>query len=181
MERQLHFVFSSTLRFYTPNYYLDPVRVLFAHRTKRACNSNGAMDQVVQQTAILNTHAEGNKCKSNKQTRRNSTNTNLPRILLTQPCETRSCLLISHGRTPLCESSTILRRMGSGSGLPLTKTPPSWFTPPCPLDPFPIGSVSEWSCIQKPGCGERARGMSFLWFHTVTYECYKLVEVAESR
>ena len=99
--------------------------------------------------------------------------TNLPRILLTQPWETRSCLLMSHGRTPLCESSTILRRMGSGRGLPLTKTPPSWFTPPCPLDPFPIGSVSAWSCMQKPGCGERARGISFLWFHTVTYECYK--------
>lgn len=44
----------------------------------------------------------------------------LPKILLTQPCETRSCRLISQGLTPLCDRSTILRRTDSGSGLPLT-------------------------------------------------------------
>jgi len=58
--------------------------------------------------------------------------TNRPSILLTHPCETRSCLDISHGRTPWCAISTILWRTMSGSGRPLTKTPPSWLTPPWP-------------------------------------------------
>lgn len=56
----------------------------------------------------------------------------LPRILLTQPWLTRSCLEMSHGLTPWWASSTILWRTTSGSGRPFTKTPPSWFTPPCP-------------------------------------------------
>lgn len=62
---------------------------------------------------------------------------------------------MSHGRTPLCESSTIFRRMGSGRGRPLTNMPPSWFTPPCPLDPFAISEFSmscsrmsdKWSSV----------------------------------
>lgn len=57
----------------------------------------------------------------------------LPRILLTQPWLTRSCLEMSQGRTPWWASSTILWRTTSGSGRPFTKTPPSWFTPPCPV------------------------------------------------
>ncbi len=65
----------------------------------------------------------------------------LPRILLTHPWDTLNCLLMSHGLTPLCESSTILRLIWSGRGLPLTKRPPSWFTPPCPRLAF-IASVS---------------------------------------
>lgn len=56
----------------------------------------------------------------------------LPRILLTQPWLTRSCLEMSQGLTPWWASSTILWRTTSGSGRPFTKTPPSWFTPPCP-------------------------------------------------
>jgi hypothetical protein len=57
----------------------------------------------------------------------------LLRILETHPCETRSWREMSHGRTPLCAISTIRWRTMSGSGLPLTKTPPSWFTPPWPV------------------------------------------------
>jgi len=60
-------------------------------------------------------------------------NTDLERILLTHPCETRNCLEMSQGRTPLWASSTILWRTTSGSGLPFTNTPPSWFTPPWPV------------------------------------------------
>lgn len=58
--------------------------------------------------------------------------TYLESIFETQPCDTRSCREMSHGLTPLCASSTILCRTTSGSGLPFTKTPPSWFTPPWP-------------------------------------------------
>ena len=54
----------------------------------------------------------------------------LESILETQPWLTLSCLEMSHGRTPLCASSTILCLTMSGSGRPLTKTPPNWFTPP---------------------------------------------------
>lgn len=57
----------------------------------------------------------------------------LPRILLTQPWLTRSCLEMSQGLTPWCASSTILCLTTSGRGLPFTNTPPSWFTPPCPI------------------------------------------------
>ena len=39
---------------------------------------------------------------------------------------------ISQGRAPLWASSTILCRVESGRGRPLTKTPPSWLTPLCP-------------------------------------------------
>lgn len=56
----------------------------------------------------------------------------LERIFETQPWETRSCLEMSHGRTPLWASSTIRWRTTSGRGLPLTNTPPNWFTPPWP-------------------------------------------------
>jgi len=56
----------------------------------------------------------------------------LERILDTQPWETLSCREMSHGRTPLWASSTILCRTTSGNGRPFTKTPPSWFTPPWP-------------------------------------------------
>jgi hypothetical protein len=49
----------------------------------------------------------------------------LPRILLTQPCDTRNCRLISHGLTPCLANSTIDCRTPSGKGRPLTKIPPS--------------------------------------------------------
>ena len=54
-------------------------------------------------------------------------NTYLTRILLTHPCETLSCLEISHGLTPCCAMSTICCRMAWGRGLPLANWPPSWF------------------------------------------------------
>ena len=53
-------------------------------------------------------------------------------ILETHPCETLSCLEMSHGLTPWCAMSTIRWRTTSGRGRPLTKTPPSWLTPPWP-------------------------------------------------
>ncbi len=56
----------------------------------------------------------------------------LERIFDTHPCDTLSCLEMSHGLTPLWASSTILWRTTSGKGRPLTNTPPSWFTPPWP-------------------------------------------------
>ena len=52
--------------------------------------------------------------------------------LLMQPCETLSCLLISHGRMPSSAISMILWRTVFGSGLPFTNTPPSWLNFPCP-------------------------------------------------
>jgi len=54
------------------------------------------------------------------------------RILDTQPWETRSCLEITQGRMPWWAISTILWRIWFGKGLPLMKTPPSWFTRPWP-------------------------------------------------
>lgn len=42
---------------------------------------------------------------------------------------TWSILEMSQGRAPLWASSTIFCLVESGSGLPLTNTPPSWFTP----------------------------------------------------
>ena len=56
----------------------------------------------------------------------------LARIFETQPCETLSCLAISHGLTPRCAMSTIFWRTGSGRGRPFTYIPPNWLTPPCP-------------------------------------------------
>ena len=53
----------------------------------------------------------------------------LPRILDTQPLETWRILLISQGLAPECASSMIFCRVESGSGRPLTYTPPNWFTP----------------------------------------------------
>ena len=58
--------------------------------------------------------------------------TDLPSILLTQPCDTRSCREMSQGLTPWWASSTIRCRTTSGKGRPLTNTPPSWLTPPWP-------------------------------------------------
>ena len=40
---------------------------------------------------------------------------------------------MSQGRAPLWASSTILCRVLSGRGRPLTNTPPSWFTPLWPV------------------------------------------------
>ena len=81
----------------------------------------------------------------------------LLRILETQPCETRSCLEMTQGRMPAAAISMIfslmwlvmmvimwamwllmmvimwvmwLNLMWLGSGRPLMKTPPSWFTRP---------------------------------------------------
>lgn len=53
-------------------------------------------------------------------------------ILLTQPCDTRNCREMTQGRTPDAAISTIFKRMWLGRGRPFMKTPPSWFTRPCP-------------------------------------------------
>lgn len=57
----------------------------------------------------------------------------LPSILETHPLETWSILEMSHGLAPECASSTIFCLVESGKGRPLTNTPPSWFTPLCPV------------------------------------------------
>lgn len=49
-------------------------------------------------------------------------------ILLTQPCETCNCLLISHGRIPCTASCRIWNLRKSGRGRPLVKIRPYWFT-----------------------------------------------------
>lgn len=54
-------------------------------------------------------------------------------IKIELPCETNSWREMSHGRTPINANSTILRRTQSGSGRPLTNTPPNWFTPAWPV------------------------------------------------
>lgn len=51
---------------------------------------------------------------------------------ITYPLETWRILLISQGLAPPWASSTIFCRVVSGSGRPLTNTPPNWFTPVCP-------------------------------------------------
>lgn len=56
----------------------------------------------------------------------------LPRILLTQPWLTRSWREMSQGLTPWWARSTMRWRTTSGRGLPFTKAPPSWFSPPWP-------------------------------------------------
>lgn len=55
------------------------------------------------------------------------------RILETHPWDTRSCRLMTHGRTPAAAISTILSRMWFGSGRPLMNTPPNWLTRPWPV------------------------------------------------
>ncbi|MEQ2217430.1 hypothetical protein XENOCAPTIV_009908 [Xenoophorus captivus] len=74
----------------------------------------------------------------------------LPRILLTQPWLTRSCLEMSQGRTPWWASSTIRCLTTSGRGLPLLDDCLA-LRPASPIDasfPFlqltPLKPVSEW-------------------------------------
>ncbi len=71
--------------------------------------------------------------------------THLERIFETHPWLTLSCLEMSHGLTPLCASSTIRCRTMSGSGRPLTNTPPSWLTPP-----WPAISIEESTHTSEP-------------------------------
>ena len=52
-------------------------------------------------------------------------------------------------RTPLRQSSTIFLLMGSGSGRPFKKTPPSRFTPSRSLDPFPISEAVSIACTSE--------------------------------
>ena len=54
----------------------------------------------------------------------------LAKILLTQPCDTLNCRLMSHGLTPKLAISTMRMRILLGNGRPFTNTPPSWFTSP---------------------------------------------------
>ena len=54
-------------------------------------------------------------------------------IFETQPCETLSCLEMTHGLTPAAAISMILSLMWLGRGRPLMKTPPNWLTRPCPV------------------------------------------------
>ena len=53
-------------------------------------------------------------------------------ILFFTTFKTYKYLEMSQGRTPIRASSTIRRRIMSGSGRPFTNTPPSWFIPACP-------------------------------------------------
>lgn len=48
------------------------------------------------------------------------------------PCDTNNCRDMSQGLTPINASSTIRLRTQSGSGRPLTNTPPNWLTPAWP-------------------------------------------------
>ena len=48
-------------------------------------------------------------------------------ILLTQPCDTCSLRLISHGLTPWLANSTMRSLVSAGNGLPFINSPPSWF------------------------------------------------------
>ena len=67
---------------------------------------------------------------------------------------------MSHLRTPLCQSSTIFLRMGSGSGRPFKKTPPSRFTPSRSLDPFPISEAVSIACASELAERNNCRGSS---------------------
>ncbi|KAL1236228.1 ATP-binding cassette sub-family C member [Trichinella pseudospiralis] len=65
------------------------------------------------------------------------------KILLTHPCETLNSRLMSHGRMPIRASSTMRMRNVNGNGLPLTNTPPSWFTSPQMLSKTNIHSLQH--------------------------------------
>lgn len=56
----------------------------------------------------------------------------LDKSLLTHPCVTFNCRLISHWRTPRQERLIIWDRNSTGSGFPLTYMPPSWLSLPSP-------------------------------------------------
>lgn len=157
--------------------YVFPSRILLLRYTTKPQNfktDHRASPSALYKIPLFSTRQ--NPCRAellystNHEDTTNNTQTItcLPKILLTQPCDTLSWRLMSHGRTPLCESSTIFRRMGSGRGRPLTNMPPSWFTPPCPLDPFAISEFSmscsrmsdKWSSVV--GC----RVLRARYFHT---------------
>lgn len=73
----------------------------------------------------------------------------LLRIFDTQPWDTFSMRLIWQGRVPLCANSMISFRLGSGSGRPFMKTPPSWLHLPCPCHNIcgcAVGWCSWWWC-----------------------------------
>lgn len=65
------------------------------------------------------------------------------KILETHPCETLRFLEITHGRTPAAAISTILSRTWFGSGRPLMKTPPNWFTRPWPWKGYPLENIGR--------------------------------------
>ena len=67
----------------------------------------------------------------------------LARSLLMQPWETRSCLLISHGRIPLSASSMIFCRTLSGKAFPLTNEPPSWLSFPIQIKEKYVKQISS--------------------------------------
>lgn len=75
----------------------------------------------------------------------------LPRILLTQPLDTWRIRDISQGRAPEWASSTIFWRVESGSGRPLTYTPPNWLIPLWPAVEHPNNALwptdDAWPCI----------------------------------
>lgn len=65
---------------------------------------------------------------------------------------------MSQGLMPSCASSTIRSLMALGRGLPLTNTPPSWFTSP------KAGSVSKRTNTAV-GHGEWLKGGSRTAYH----------------
>lgn len=69
-------------------------------------------------------------------------------ILDTQPCETRSCLEMTQGRTPAAAISTIFSLIWFGRGRPLMNKPPSWLTRPCPISNFSLEFDSKWQSFQ---------------------------------
>ncbi|KAG8221858.1 hypothetical protein J437_LFUL003234 [Ladona fulva] len=76
--------------------------------------------------------------------------THLPRILETHPLDTWSIREISQGRAPEWANSTIFCLVESGSGLPLTYTPPSWLTPLWPAAAVPPPTMEPTMPIPPP-------------------------------
>ena len=70
------------------------------------------------------------------------------KILLTQPWETLRLRLMTQGLTP-CEANSMMRsRMWLGRGLPLIKTPPSWFTRPWPVWKHTVRCEMNRTCFE---------------------------------
>ncbi|GCC43292.1 hypothetical protein chiPu_0027528, partial [Chiloscyllium punctatum] len=65
---------------------------------------------------------------------------------------------MSQGRTPWCAKSTIRCLTTSGSGLPFTNMPPSWFIPPCPASTQ--RAVSDWAPLGKDGRPDGSRHLA---------------------
>ena len=97
-----------------------------------------------------------------------------------------TCRLIAHGRMPCVAISMICRRIWSGSGRPLMKTPPSWLTRPWParsqsvtitLPIFLLGLPISASCSACRNMIWRRCSRNKKWTNLTLLICESSIEV----